>query len=75
MNLLTLLHKIPLCRIEGYGDLINFGDILDVCKRYGQDNQHIIKAQLKLLEKEGLIRIIHHKDSGFEDLIIGVNLI
>lgn len=72
MKLVDLVSSIDPQPTDKYGSVIFFGDIVNKCKLYGQDNHHLIDAKLKELEEQGFLTLVYQQDFGFEDLIIGV---
>ncbi|WNN77573.1 hypothetical protein RKS58_06945 [Lysinibacillus capsici] len=74
MNLINILKNIPAKPFAKYGSIISFGDIMETCKLYGQDNHRLIEAYLKNLENENYLKVIYSDDFGYEDLIVGVKI-
>lgn len=74
MQLIDILKKIPVTEFEGYGQLIDFGSILNTLKIFTSASSDLIEIKLRELSKEGLLEIIQNKTDGFEELIVGVKL-
>lgn len=68
MSLIDLLLTLEPKTSSVYGNLLLFSDIFDACKIRGQDNHHLIEAQLIELEKQGLLTIIYDQN----EVVIGV---
>lgn len=74
MDLMQILQSISAKPFEKYGWIIPFGEIVQMCKLFGQDNHHFIEFKLKELEQQGLLSTVYSTEPGFEELLIGVKL-
>lgn len=70
MKLIELIRELPLTSVQNHGTMISFIDIYEACAAHGQDNHHIINAQLIALEKDDSLKVIYDD----QELIIGVRL-
>ncbi|MEK3788781.1 hypothetical protein [Paenibacillus sp. FSL K6-1230] len=73
-KLLALLAGLPLKNTKNYGYIVPMTDVFDVCLVRGVDNTNLVVAWMEMLEKEKLVTLVRMKNSGFEDLIIGLTL-
>lgn len=71
-KLLALLSGLPLSNTKDYGYIISMTDVFDACLARGVDNTNLVVAWLEMLEKDKLVTLVRMKDSGFEDIAVGL---
>ncbi|KJD42468.1 hypothetical protein [Paenibacillus terrae] len=71
-NLLKLISGLPLTNVQNYGYIVLMTDVYDVCLAHGVDNTNLVVAWLEMLENDKLITLVRMKDSGYEDMAVGL---